>query len=331
MFECVSHVHAYCLYRKKDAVKNFVMKRFGFLFFTQLTVSSTALFFVVRRLGGLATLDASFFVPPAFWVVICFAAALLAHGLGVWRWQILANAVLSSPRPFSFYLRYYLIGLFYGTFVPGGQLVGEGVKIARMMPDTAARSALISSIMADRLIGLAANGILMVFLFLGSFSIRESPFSEFIFFTGGAIILGICTVLVLLAAPFFRGRFFLSVAQESMRHLLGKMNALMISFIGAFLFHIAAGLLLYLIVRAYGARVDFFFVIWIYLVASIALLLPVSYAGFGIREGVLVSLLVFSGVFAGTALLVSLFFFVVQAVFALTGGIYEIRELRNRL
>lgn len=322
------------------------MKKTSPVFIIQLAISGVALFFVLRRLGGGAAFTEAFSGLSFFWVAACFLAALLAHTIAILRWQLLGNALLPLPRAFLFYLRYYLIGLFYATFVPGGQVVGEGVKMARMMPDRSSRSALIASIAADRIIGLAANGALLVVLFFGSASIRSSPFSGVGFFSGAAIIAASAALGALIV--FFRrgdagapatppsgaGRYtalMRGAMEKAAEYFSGKKIALLLSFIGASIFHIAAGLILYLTVRAYGFHTDFFFSLWIYLVLSIVLAFPISYAGFGIREGVFAHLLAFAGVFAEKALLISLFFFAVQAVFALIGGMFDCIELRSAL
>ncbi len=321
-----------------------MIKKISPLFFIQLVISGTALFFIVRRLDGGASLATLHALPPFIWIAASLGTAAVAHGIGVWRWQVLGNAALQAPRPFAFYLRYYLIGLFYATFVPGGQLMGEGVKIARMMPDASRRAALIGSIVADRLIGLAAGGALLVSLFLGSPFIRSSPVSGVGFFVGATIVAVSAAGCVwflfsrrgagsIMTASRSGGagyiRSLLRTARESADLFSTKKQALATSFLGAVAFHAAAGLLLYLTVRAYGGDANIFFVTWIYLIASIALVLPVHYAGFGIREGVVVPLLVFAGVAGGEALLISLFFFGIQATFALTGGIWDFKDIRD--
>lgn len=321
-------------------------KRISPFLIIQLGISGGALFFVLRRLGGAAALAEAFSGLSFVWVAACFLAAFAAHAVAVLRWQILGNAALSSSRPFLFYVRFYLIGLFYATFVPGGQVVGEGVKMARMIPDRSSRSALIASIVADRIIGLAANGAMLVVLFFGSAYVRSSPFSGVGFFSGAAIITA-SAALAALMLFFRRGdtmirtpppsgawryvAFMRSAIGTSAEHFSKKKAALTASFIGAFAFHTAAGLILYLTIRAYGFHADFFFSVWVYLVLSIALVFPISYAGFGIREGVFAHLLAFAGVFAEKALLISLFFFAVQAVFALIGGMFDFIEIRRAL
>jgi len=88
-----------------------------------------------------------------FDVMVCLLISVPNIALSAWRWQILAQGILSFPAA----LKYILIGVFYGSILPGAVSgdIARGVALA-VKDKTMRVDVLPASILVDRLIGLAA-------------------------------------------------------------------------------------------------------------------------------------------------------------------------------
>jgi uncharacterized membrane protein YbhN (UPF0104 family) len=92
-------------------------------------------------------------------------------------------------------------------------------------------------------------------------------------------------------------------------------------------YHVLGLTSLYLLAMALPLNVDIFTLGWIRSVVAIAMFLPVSIAGLGVREATFITLLIPYGVASGDALALSLLVFSRGLVFALAGGLFEARRL----
>lgn len=91
----------------------------------------------------------------AGWFALAMGLFLVMYFLGTWRWQLLlrAQGIVAS---FGRVLRLTFMGLFWNNFMPGmtGGDVAKAVLVARENPEK--RSAAVSTVIVDRLIGLGA-------------------------------------------------------------------------------------------------------------------------------------------------------------------------------
>lgn len=84
---------------------------------------------------------------------------------------------------------------------------------------------------------------------------------------------------------------------------------------------------LYMLALALSLNVDFASLGWIRSFVAIAMFIPFSISGLGVREVTFVALLVPYGIASDDALALSLLVFVRGLAFALTGGIYEMKRV----
>gem|GEM_PF-6915061 len=95
--------------------------------------------------------------------MICLSISFPTIAFSAWRWQMLAQGILT----FQAALKYSLIGLFYGSILPGAVSgdIARGVALA-IKEKTLRVDVLPASILVDRLIGLAALFFISTFGFL---------------------------------------------------------------------------------------------------------------------------------------------------------------------
>lgn len=99
-------------------------------------------------------------------------------------------------------------------------------------------------------------------------------------------------------------------------------------FLAAALRHGLTMLALWMLALALGLQVDFVTLAWIRTLVTFAVILPVSVAGFGVRELTFVALLAPYGVMPAEAVALGLLMFARGLIFAVIGGVVEAVRLR---
>lgn len=90
--------------------------------------------------------------------------------------------------------------------------------------------------------------------------------------------------------------------------------------------HLLSGTVLFVAMIALGVEIDWVNAVWINMLVSLAVMVPVSVAGLGVREGLLTLLLAPFGVDAAAAVALGLVLLAMRAVLALAGGLLEARN-----
>jgi uncharacterized protein (TIRG00374 family) len=264
-------------------------------------------------------------------VLLSFFVVQLTHAVAAFRWRLLCR----KARFFPLFKLVYVSRL-YSTVLPG-QLFGEAAKVVyisqsnpEILPEEATASVVVDKIAG--LIGLLLIGIGGV-LFSSSMQSRD--------------VLGwfaVCTLVLVLcvALPAFppvsrlinrvldaikhrfpkaggiteRLRLFLTSWQSYLKTPL----VLLLSVFAACVFQLLSTAGMSLLGHAVGVSVPLTDWCWIFAVLSVALLLPVSFAGLGVREATLVGFLGALGASRELALSASLLSLLIQVVDSLIGG-----------
>ncbi len=276
------------------------------------------------------------------------AAAVLATGLAyplqAWRWQLLLRAQQLTP-PTGWVHRVFWIGQFYNSFLPGG-IAGDAVRfvyLRRFAPDQQAAGA--ASLIADRLLGLAALCALAA-LTLALYLTRSSGSPQlYDLCLASAAALGL-----LLAGGWSAARTrwweplsarLIGVDRASQLHdaalALGRRQLVLTS---ATLLSVAVWLVdfvaLWLLARSLGLRFGLLEISVAAAAAYVAAALPISIGGHGVREGTLVATLSLFGAAAAaqpeTVALLALCLWAVTVGWSLVGGcVYLAATLTGRL
>jgi uncharacterized membrane protein YbhN (UPF0104 family) len=96
------------------------------------------------------------------------------------------------------------------------------------------------------------------------------------------------------------------------------------------LFHVLAITVIRLLAPTFGIEIAFVEWLWIFAIVSLAVLLPLSVGGLGVREGAFVAVLGLLKVPSSSALALSLTIFASQLATALVGGLLETASVRER-
>ncbi|MDZ4674398.1 MAG: lysylphosphatidylglycerol synthase transmembrane domain-containing protein [Gemmatimonadota bacterium] len=263
-------------------------------------------------------------VPPAIWVG-ALAIYLSLHLIGVSKWRLLMNgagAGLSFPDT----ARCYYYGLFGNIFLPsivGGDVVRAGLA-ARL---SRSRSGVILGSLVDRTLdtaGLAAVaglGALMVPTALDERS-RATFLAVLAFMAvGGAAFIAIVALVPWVRRLPYRIRRKLVTPRRAFLALRRQPGRLVTSLLLGIMLQTLLVLLNAWLGRVMGVDIPIGVWLFVWPLAKIAAILPVTQGGIGVREGALVVLFQPFGVPAAAAMATGLVFTAIVMLGGLVGGV----------
>lgn len=263
-------------------------------------------------------------VPPATWVA-GLALYLALHLIGVAKWRLLINAA-GAGLSFADTARCYYYGLFGNIFLPsivGGDVVRAGLA-ARL---SRSKSGLILGSLVDRVLdtaglaGVAGAGLLLLPTALDPQS--RMTFLAVVGIMGGALVAGAALLILIPWARHlpYRVRRRLVVPRHAFHTLRRQPGKLALSMLlGMVLQTLLIGLNA-MLGRVMGVTISP--VVWLFVwpLAKIAAILPVTQGGIGVREGALVVLFRPFGVTPASAMATGLVFTAIVMAGGLVGGL----------
>ncbi len=286
------------------------------LLFIKYLFSAALLAFVLRRLDLAAVFDSLSRLSMET-IIIAGVLYLLAHGLNGVKLQMVMAA-----RPVDELIRYTFVALFYGTVLPG-QMLGDAVKAYRLVGPGDDSASIVAAVFVDKLTSLAALFLITSFALLIDPRGFPSVFSALSF----ALLAGLMLAIFLPR--------FVPWMPDTMDNALGRfLRAWHVSsggswsLVSSFLIGLAFQILAVTVVAYVGTGlgISLSFAAWAAVVGlvSLVLLLPVTVAGIGLREGGLVILLGFVGVAPTDAVALSFALLGYTLFGALIGGLADI-------
>jgi glycosyltransferase 2 family protein len=290
------------------------------LFCLRLFLGLATLGLIASRvdLGG-ATLRAN----PHLLASVILATILLisSQAVAAYRWKlILAEDLL----PWSYLLRLYIIGVFFGLFLPTS-VGGDAVRAVAAARSSERPGGAIATVLIDRGFGVLAT---IAYALLG---LAVAPQSLAVLSrsgmrwhapgtTGTILVLGLIGLALLGLSRIARARAFWNEGMAALKRLLQAPARLMSV---AVLAGLSQGLiiLLWLTLAAgmnFGIPATTF--LWAVPVVSLSALLPLTFAGLGVREGVWLVLLAGSSIASADILAFSLLYFACNVLVGLLGA-----------
>jgi len=275
-------------------------------------------------------------------IVAALATNLVLNGIIAYRLVVLVRAqgiALTASELFEI----NLATIFYGLFLPGGNVAGTVVRFYRLSRDTAGSARVLLAVGYDRFAAVFSIALVGLVLWVVD-GAGKTPAALAVFGVG---LCGILPLLVPLAAPTLLERIdawvrahsrtwarsgshrFLHALAVGRRFDAPVLARLLVLSLTAQVFGILCWIIL---ARSVGVDVSWATVGWIRGAAMILTIIPVSVGGLGVREGALLVLLRPYAVVDQHALALSLLVFAMTVVVpGLLGGVLEgLRELRPR-
>jgi uncharacterized protein (TIRG00374 family) len=249
-------------------------------------------------------------VPPATWP-LAIAAYLGAHLLGVVKWRLLVNTA-GAALPVRTTIQAYYWGLFGNLFLPsivGGDVVRAGVA----MRQARSKSALLLGSLIDRVqdvVGLgvlAGIGALLAPRALDATSRRI--FLVFVALLAAAVIIGLLSLrfFPVNRVP-FRARRLLVRVRQAVQATASRPQVLALAFTLGLALQSALILMNWELGRLIGIEIPLHVWFFVWPLAKIAGLAPITQGGIGVREAAQAALFAPFGVSAVPAVATGLVF-----------------------
>ena len=300
-----------------------------FRFVLKIAVSLAVLLFIFSKVDVKEIFSSLVSINPLF-LFYALVLSVIALSVAAVKWRILI-----PEHSFSRLFQLTLAGQFYSLVLPG-QFFGETAKAYRLAFGSPDAPRIAASVFFDKITGVL--GLLIV-------SLGGALFSGF----SRAIIVAAVMGGTLFIISVFLAVFFKTRAGEKLLlffNKAGRMNKLL-EFYGflkiyfnnvsvftrsillGVLFQLIAVFIIVVLAFSLGIQISFADMSWVFGFVSLALLIPVTFGGLGVREVSLVALLSLLGVAPVPTIALSLSVFSVQTIMALVGGLFELSAFRR--
>ena len=276
-----------------------------------------------------AVLDRSL-VP--LWLLIGFSLLFAQTSLAAVRWHVVLRG-LELRATFRDAYRVLMIGLFFNQALPSS-IGGDAVRIWEVRRLGNGGADVTTSVLLDRLIALLA---LLPLALIGVLRLADKVDGDQL----------VATVAVVSALTLLGGGVLLSLHRLPNRLLVGRLYAIRTISAGALRFlrspvlvaqttlasvliHVITGITVYSLARGLSVDVSISDCILLTPLVLLVITVPVSFAGWGLREGAMVVVLGRVGVTQGDALALSVAFGLAVAVTGLPGGLLWLLARRTR-
>lgn len=291
-------------------------------FLLKAAVSIVLLWLTLRHVALRAVL-AQMAVIDRGWVLAALLILAASTFVAAFRWSVILTA-LSMPRGLRVTYPLSLIGLFFGQALPSG-VGGDVMRVWLGCRTGLTPRVAISSILGDRLTGLLAILLIVTLELPPIRAVLPDPAVFYgVLFTLAAGYAGIGAFLVLDRVPAALHRFravrgFAGVSAD-LRGLLRSPRVLLVMLCGAVI-QFGNVLSVYALVRGFHLPAGLGGTLLVVPLANIVQSLPISIAGWGVREGFFVAAFALVGVAAPQALAISVIFGLLVIVSSLPGGL----------
>jgi len=310
----------------------------------QLALSIALLGWLVNRVG----LDVLFNTLAGVswkWYVPAFLLFLGNVFLRAYRWYLLVSA-LEQKVPYGRLITLYFVGFFFNNFIPSG-FGGDVVKVISLQQDQTSGAEALSSVIVDRLTGLIGSGSIALVVLAwnrvevwfggGTTDLNLPPLivvAIALISLGapiGFLVIRLIDPLALIGEylPFTRPVTTRSGLQKFVRTIQRyPLHALIKALSVSIPFTIGLVAIQYAIARALSITVPFYLFSLFVPIIAIINVLPISFNGLGMREGVYQYLFVPVGVSSASAIAMSLAFYFLRVAAGLIGGLlYAVRNV----
>jgi uncharacterized protein (TIRG00374 family) len=267
-----------------------------------------------------------------FPLILALTLFFLVNLISAYKW----NTFLPES-PFLQLLKFEFISQYYSLILPG-QVAGEAMKIYFLGKGQKNAEQIAVSVFFDRLTGII--GLLLVALggiYLGQ---KELPQSLPIFIA--LVIIALCVLmfsvrsdslfrLFLWCLDFGQSRFAgltrvvgqIHRAAQAWRTYLRRLDLLVYALFLGVVFHVLRTIICAILAGGLGIILPFSDWCWVLGAVSLALFLPITVGGIGLREGAFIGLLGYLGVSSAPALALSFTVFFLTLCGAAVGAILE--------
>ncbi len=288
----------------------------------KLLVTLAILFLIFRNID-LHRVAATIGNAQPGYILLGFAAQLLSTCVASYRWSVIMKELRFGQR-FTFYLKSYFKGAFFNQALPTS-VGGDALRVLDIVRLGFRKRDAFAGVFIDRLVGL--SGLLLLNLLANL--LRPGLLPDRIFWIINALSLGgIIAIIALMAVQRFNLARFRMLRKSWLRPLYGlsrrtnrvyRGNKGAIQIAMTILTHLFSIIAFYWLARSVG--MEYGLVIFLVIVPPVILLtlVPITLAGWGVREGAMVGLFTLIGADKTMVLSMSILYGVALIVTSLPG------------
>lgn len=319
-----------------DSHGNATSRRHAILVAVKVAVS-VVLLWLLFSTYDISDVLARLFTVKAGFLALALLTEIVAIGLATWRWDIILRQI-GVQLGFAAALPIVFIGLFFNQVLPSN-LGGDAMRIWRVFKRGADLVYAVGSVMLDRIVALLGMVLLVLACLPFAPGLTNDPLLlraliavVVITFAGLVFLLALERIL-----PLAR-RLATHSAMQKLTGLSRDMRRFLLSISAsapAVILSICNQILMVILIYALaqGLNIGVSFIECLVLIPPVVLIsmLPISFAGWGVREGAMVAAFGFVGVAPGDAIAISVIFGLILVATSLPGGvIWFISGNRNR-
>jgi glycosyltransferase 2 family protein len=295
------------------------------LFSTIKILISAALLYLALRKVNLSDLASRINIASLGWIGMAIAATFLQIFVGVLRWREI-SAECGAPLAQAQAMRFNLIGTFFNQTLPSS-IGGDAVRLWLVARGGAGWRAATYSIFVDRAVGMIALAIVIVASLPWSYNLIGDPngrsallFIDFAALSGGVGFL----ILGKLQWPWLKrwwGTHHLHACSViANRVIFSRDRGPMVAAL-SILVHVLAVVIAWCVVQSIDAPVAFGQVFQLVPPVMLITMLPISIAGWGVREATMGLAFGYAGLLTNEGVNVSLLFGAVSFIVGAFGGL----------
>ncbi len=261
-------------------------------------------------------------ISPGY-LALAFGLLAVQLGLIAARWTLVLRG-LGHELAGLLTFRLTLEGFFFNQALPSS-IGGDAIRMFRATPLLGSARAAIQSVLLDRFVGVLGLVLLVLPAQIWLHGLVDDPFVRLVL--AGAVLAGCSAILVfLLLRGMPRGLLRWRVAAE-LADLSGHARRLLRNRVSPLLVVLAASgqalaaVVFFVLAQAIDVELSIWHALLLVPSALLATLIPLSIAGWGLREGAVVALLAFVGMSGEAALSLSLLFGLILLGISLPGGL----------
>jgi len=294
----------------------------------KVAITGVLLFFILRQVDPAQTWQHIRSIHP-FVLVAALTLQMASNTVAALRWYLIMKT-MGFSQPFSFFLRSYFKGSFFNQGLPTS-IGGDGLRILDCARNGNTENA-VYGVFIDRIIGLA--GLLL--LNLAALGLNRSLLPARMTIPLLMLLTGLLAGLVLL---FFLRKIqwlaekrlfsYLTRLSEQYALVYNSVATVSLQLFLSVLTHLLAMAAFYLLGRGMG--MNYPLSVYLVLVPPVVLLtiLPISLAGWGVREGGLVGLFLLVGADQSKVVSFSLLYGLTAILASLPGLVVYLRQKHN--
>jgi uncharacterized protein (TIRG00374 family) len=299
------------------------MMRRTFFSFLKIAVSGLLLYFGFRFVDVASVKNHLSNVDP-FWLALIVPILGLQTALLTWRWKQIA-AHCGATLSLQLALRFSVIAVFFNQTLPSS-MGGDAVRIWLVSRQADWRAA-IYSVFLDRLVGLVSLSAFVLICLPWTLELVREPIGRTALLLLGLGSLSASAVFVAFSCKRLRFLQHWSVSRHA-AELAGVALSILRSphsFVPVFgisvLIHFCTTLIAWCAALAVGAQMPLLYAIFLIPPVILVTIVPISIAGWGVREGAMIAAFGYAGLPQGDGLMVSLLFGLSYLALGAVGGV----------